>query len=195
MRLWWKVRRKKSHVTFKKKYFSAINNETKITKMKKPLRKYFYWLDDKGRLYVIEENEKKMPFHPAFLKEAKFLDFFFQRVVKNESDLHLDYPYISLCGVEYNYIKVADRPIVYHSIDSITSELIYGANLKVLFDPENIRVSKEGRMYYPSYIGKYGLIRSHLALELGSNIEEKKEGIYLTWKEKKIMLKPKDEKD
>lgn len=56
------------------RFFSTAN-----PKSSPPDRAYFYWLSDRGRLYCIERDEKKMPSGPAHLRDAKALNFFFSR--------------------------------------------------------------------------------------------------------------------
>lgn len=46
--------------------------------------------------------------------EKKFLAFFFQRLRRNDTGLYEeDFPYVSPCGRERNYIRCDDTPIVF----------------------------------------------------------------------------------
>lgn len=47
-------------------------------------------------------------------KEKKFLKFFFDRIRLNQTDRYAnEFPFISLCGRERNFIRCDDVPIVY----------------------------------------------------------------------------------
>lgn len=49
--------------------------------------------------------------------DKKFLAFFFNRLRRNETDKYKDdFPWISLCGRERNYLRCDDVPIVYTKI-------------------------------------------------------------------------------
>lgn len=51
------------------------------------------------------------------ITEKKFLAFFFNRLRRNETDRYKDnFPWISLCGRERNYLRCDDVPIVYTKI-------------------------------------------------------------------------------
>lgn len=50
----------------------------------------------------------------CFISEKDFLVFFFKRLRLNESDRYADeFPYLSPCGRERNFIRCDDKPIVY----------------------------------------------------------------------------------
>lgn len=124
--------------------------------------------------------------------EKKFLAFFFRRVRLNLTDRYReDFPYISPCGVEMNYIHCDDVPIVFtHLLDengeliqdirghaeshdgSLSERLSYGGAgniLTVPFEPEKLCMLPEsGRVYHSAAdnVGGVGLVKSSLALEL-----------------------------
>jgi hypothetical protein len=80
-------------------------------------REYFYFIDFHGQLFLEETTPKN--FTTCF-KDPKFLNFFFKRIRYN-SKVNNDYSYLSPCGVEVNFIKSEDSPIVFHDlIDSST---------------------------------------------------------------------------
>lgn len=78
----------------------------------------------------------------------------------------MDYPFISPCGREMNYVSVADTPIVFHdmSLDgkcpfrmsrhrncnpNIGSDLFWGGSFSSTFDPANVYVSRStGHVYH-----------------------------------------------
>lgn len=72
------------------------------------------------------------------LKSAKFLDFFWRNLKPNKAikpgsegeRLHPDYPWLSPCGKEMNFVKAADVPIVFHTLTH-DGKLIYAATRNV----------------------------------------------------------------
>lgn len=147
------------------------------------IREYFYDIDEQGRLF--HDNTR--------LIDPQFLDFFFQRLKANDTGKYPDYGYISPCGQEMNYIRVADVPIVYHDLNE-KNELIYAANLTVPFQPKDLRFSeKSGILYYPSPLGGFGRLSSSLLLQISPSIEYW--GPYYSFKDglKHHVIKPLEE--
>eukprot|EP01104_Vermistella_antarctica_P011163 TRINITY_DN3094_c0_g1_i3.p1 TRINITY_DN3094_c0_g1~~TRINITY_DN3094_c0_g1_i3.p1 ORF type:complete len:289 (+),score=13.08 TRINITY_DN3094_c0_g1_i3:107-973(+) len=93
-------------------------------------RSYYYWIDELGRLYCVEESttRSKMPSGPTFLNDAKFLNFFFRRLQsvddygKNVEPPPPLYQHVSPCGPEINYIACEDTPIVFHTLRKIPQD-------------------------------------------------------------------------
>ncbi|MBU45345.1 MAG: hypothetical protein CMN76_19190 [Spirochaetaceae bacterium] len=104
------------------------------------IRTYFYRIDARGRLYHdgTEQND------------AGFLDFFFKRVEPNDTGEYPEYPYISPCGKEMNFIRSAGTPLVFKDLISDGSSLIYGATLTVPFRPEELRRGSDDQLYHPA---------------------------------------------
>ena len=49
--------------------------------------------------------------------DKKFLDFFFQRVEPNSTGRYTnEFPFISRCGRELNFLRCDDTPLVYHTL-------------------------------------------------------------------------------
>lgn len=135
-------------------------------------REYFYEVDLYGRL-----------FHDGSeLTEARFLDFFFKRLRANDTGRFPDYPYLSPCAGELNFVRAADTPIVFQKL--VDEDLVYAASLTRPFDPTQLRVSTAGRLYHPAPVGGSGLLHSHLALRLGDSIREQEEGYVLRWQDR-----------
>lgn len=112
-------------------------------------------------------------------KEKKFLKFFFNQMRLNNTDRYLEFPYLSLCGKERNFIRCDDYPFVYtHIIKKSTNDGNVGNQfahnhvedlLTVPFQPEKIfMLPKTGRVYHPApeRVGSIGLVRSKLAIEI-----------------------------
>lgn len=95
------------------------------------------------------------------IKNLEFLDFFFRRLRRvNEGEreilrqLHAqdDYPFVSPCGPELNFVRPADLPIVFHSINDGkdgSKELVFGGSMVQPFCPDRLAISRvSGRLYH-----------------------------------------------
>ncbi|XP_063306292.1 UPF0598 protein C8orf82 homolog [Pelobates fuscus] len=143
------------------------------------LREYFYYIDHQGQLFL--DDAKVKNFITCF-KDKQFLVFFFKQVRRNETGRYEDdFPYISPCGRERNFIRCDDRPIVFTHLLSEQSTgrhvLSYcggGDKLTVMFEPEKLVMFPEnGRVYHPApaKCGAVGLVKSSLAFELSPCFE------------------------
>lgn len=178
-------------------------------------REYFYYINHEGMVKDLQ-FERFLDIFPDFqlflddariknftscFKEKKFLQFFFNRIKVNDSDKYTqEFPYISPCGRESNYIRCDDLPIVYTHIIEKNGELklTYGYAGDLLtsdFQPKKIFMNPiSGRVYHPAAekVGKIGLIRSKLAIELSKNFEfgngELKPPTHIIWNNKKLLL-------
>lgn len=136
-----------------------------------PIREYFYHISEEGYLFLSDTKHKN--FTSAF-KDKQFLKFFFDRLQRNTTDRYAaEFPFLSRCGYERNYIQVDDCPIVYtHVIGSRISYNYGGELMAVQFEPAQICMCpRTGRVYYPT-IERYGelaLVRSKLAIELSKH--------------------------
>lgn len=155
----------------------------------KKSRSYFYSVDLQGRLFLEDTRPKNIA---TSIKDPKFLDFFFRRVRRiNSKDQEFmtargipikDYPFVSICGKEMNWIRPAATPIVFHTLKSERDpKLIFGGTLMQSFRPSQLAVScRTGWMYHqldsiPSSLEEsstpeYGLVRSAVAVALSENI-------------------------
>ena len=89
-------------------------------------RHYFYTIDLQGRLFLEESRVKNIA---TSLKDSRFLSFFFKRLKLNTTGKYeVEYPFVSPCGKEMNYIRPADMPIVFTS-KSETNDLISSESL------------------------------------------------------------------
>lgn len=136
-------------------------------------------------------------------KEKKFLEFFFKRIrINNTGRYQEEFPFISLCGRERNYIRCDDVPIVYThlvskgnpDIDFLTFGYV-GELLMTQFQPDKVYMLPEtGRVYHPAddKYGGIGLIRSKLAIEISKNFTfkngETEPPTDFTWKNKNYKL-------
>ena len=132
----------------------------------------------------------------VFFSETKFLQFFFKQVKLNETGrFEEDFPYLSPCGRERNYIRCDDLPIVFtHVIESKEGDkLSIGGSkdlLTVPFEPEKVcMLSETGRIYHPGPAKAcgVGLIKSSIAIEFSKYFEyegdsETDPPVWFTWK-------------
>ena len=164
-------------------------------------RRYFYFVDERGRLYLDEHWPKGIA---TCLRAPKFLDFFFSpRNLRVESVGGLTgsrslFPFISHCGKERNFVRAAATPVVFHSLyrkalgvadaagstdaassaDATSAEagsmLGYAHSLEQRFDPRSLRVCQQsGRLFHKLGVspGGMALLRTDLAEELGRSLE------------------------
>nr|DBA23882.1 TPA: hypothetical protein GDO54_011597 [Pyxicephalus adspersus] len=112
----------------------------------------------------------------------QFLVFFFSRLRRNSSGRYEEeFPFISPCGREQNYIRCDDRPIVFTHLlrgegpgPQRLSFCGGGEQLAVPFEPERlVMLPENGRVYHPApeKSGGVGLVKSALAYELSTCFE------------------------
>jgi hypothetical protein len=162
-----------------------------------PIRCYFYNVDLQGRLFLEEVLPKNIT---SCIKDTKFLDFFYRRLQplrrRDEDLLHgrdiltSEYPYVSPCGTELNFVRPAATPIVFHSLQG--DELSYAGTMVQPFEEKHLAISEEtGRLYHrltgenvlardkakskveatQEAKDEFGLIRSSVAVALSDRIE------------------------
>ncbi|GBG29258.1 UPF0598 protein C8orf82-like [Hondaea fermentalgiana] len=159
-------------------------------------RKYFYHVDLLGRLYLEDMLPKNIA---TSLKSPKFLNFFFTRLRPNELGEFEEYPFVSPCGKEMNYIRPADTPIVFDKLEKDEKDgkeyLYYAADMKEPFDPSLLEWAADtDRLYYPvrnhkRMKGHRALVRSHLAVQLSQNFVLDGDDIYLDWNGDQHLIK------
>ncbi len=54
--------------------------------------------------------------------------FFFSQLKANTTGRHPEYPYISPCGKEMNFILPADKPVVFDALSDDGTQLTYAGN-------------------------------------------------------------------
>ncbi len=133
-------------------------------------REYFYWIDGAGDLY-----------HDGTLQsDRRFLGFFFRRLRTNDSGRHPEYPYLSPCGAEWNFVRSAGAPIVFRSLDN--GRLLYaGGELAAPLDPERLTVNGGGALCHPAANGLSGRLAGAALQEITERISEGPEGYELHW--------------
>ena len=117
-----------------------------------------------------------------FNLDPKFLHFFFTRLRANsytDRPYALDFPYVSLCGRERNFVRCADVPFVLTRLldDQVSFECAHIASSRLLipFEPEKIYVKPDtGRLYYPippQFYTGIALIKDAIAEQLSSHLQ------------------------
>ena len=130
--------------------------------------------------------------------------FFFKRLKINETDRYPEFPYLSPCGRERNFIRCDDKAVVYtHIIPQPESEfdlLAFGgagnhSDLTVNFEPERIcMLPNTGRVYYPCSVdlGGVGLVKSSIAIDISKHFDfdqgEDNSPTHFNWRDQKYLL-------
>lgn len=139
------------------------------------VREYFYYIDHQGMLFL---DDARMKNFTSCFKEQKFLRFFFNQLRMNNTNRYADFPYLSICGRERNFVRCDDYPVVYTYIiqkesaegkkDLYLAHNHAGQLLSQEFQPSMlVMFPNTGRVYHPapSKVGGIGLVRSKLAIE------------------------------
>jgi hypothetical protein len=153
------------------KYVSYVQGQEPEPKV----REYFYYIDHQGMLFL---DDARMKNFTSCFKEKKFLRFFFNQLRMNNTGRYQEFPYLSICGKERNFVRCDDYPIVFTNVikkavkdDLVETHLAYnhaGDLLTYKFEPDKIiMLPNTGRVYHPApeKVGSIGLVRSKLAIE------------------------------
>ncbi|XP_043502473.1 UPF0598 protein CG30010 [Polistes fuscatus] len=168
------------------------------------IREYFYYIDHQGMLFLDDVRIKNFT---SCFKDKKFLEFFFKRLkINNTGRYTQEFPYISLCGLERNFVKCDDLPIVFTKIIEKTNVEVgekedwFGYShaeklLQVPFEPQKLLMDpNSGRVYHPApeKVGGIGLVRSKIAIELSIHFcfenGEDQGPTHFQWKDKKYSI-------
>ncbi|KYM94141.1 PREDICTED: UPF0598 protein CG30010 isoform X1 [Cyphomyrmex costatus] len=168
------------------------------------VREYFYYIDHQGMLFL---DDVRIRNFTSCFKDKKFLAFFFKRMRKNDTEHYTDdFPFLSICGVERNYVRCDDLPLVFTKIIQ-ECNVETGAEedwfsyahaddlLMMPFEPQRLFMNiKTGRVYHPApeKIGGIGLVRSNLAIEFSAlfNFENGEENAptHFVWRNERYQL-------
>ncbi|CAG9860102.1 unnamed protein product [Phyllotreta striolata] len=142
------------------------------------VREYFYYIDHQGMLFLDDARIKNFT---SCFKEKKFIRFFFNQLRVNTTGRYTEFPYVSPCGRERNFVRCDDRPIVFtHVIQKPDSnDLLLAHNhagdlLTTKFLPNKVIMSPETcRVYHPApeRTGSVGLVASKLAIEFSKSFK------------------------
>ena len=144
-------------------------------------RVYFYEIDLRGRLFsqanLVARTEA------TCLKSIKFLNFFFNRIqpvgdftstrhFQALTEFSSQYPWVSPCGKELNFIKADDCPFVVKDViqnDEGEFVALYGGDLTIPFDPSKVVLGDETQRLYLDCAKGLFLLRSDVAQSLLSH--------------------------
>ncbi|NXK92283.1 CH082 protein, partial [Formicarius rufipectus] len=74
-------------------------------------REYFYYIDHRGQLFL--DDAKVKNFITCF-KDPTFLSMFFRHLERNRSGRYeREFPFVSRCGRERNFLRCDDVPVVF----------------------------------------------------------------------------------
>ncbi|XP_067948692.1 UPF0598 protein CG30010-like [Watersipora subatra] len=163
-------------------------------------REYFYFIDHQGQLFL---DDAKMKNFTSCYKEKDFLRFFFKRLKFNKSNKYPEFPYISPCGPEMNYVRCDDLPIVFTKVLTIEGEIRLSYNngdekLTFPFTPSGVcMLPGTGRVYHPGpeALGGVGLVKSLIAIEWSNSFSYEEGAVgdrdsptHFTWQGEKHRL-------
>lgn len=113
-----------------------------------------------------------------FIAEKEFLKFFFKRLRINETERYSkEFPYLSPCGRERNFVRCDDLPVVFTHLEEVDGKSVlpysYCPGFTVEFQPSKLYMSSSGRVYHPGpeHLHGVGLIKSKLAIELSQGFK------------------------
>ncbi|CAF0718969.1 unnamed protein product [Brachionus calyciflorus] len=115
------------------------------------VHEYFYFIDQHGQLFLDDTRHKT---YASCYKEQKFLQYFYENLRMNKRDRYLkEFPYVSLCGSERNYLRCEDLPFVITKLDEKNDLLhlnqISTAHWAFHFDPKRLYHNpRNERLYY-----------------------------------------------
>lgn len=118
--------------------------------------------------------------------EIKFLAFFFRQLRINDTNrFQGEFPYVSPCGREKNYVRCDDVPIVFTGLEKVRGELVLaynycGTELALPFQPHKLYMSRSsGRIYHPGpeRLHGVGLIKSQMAIDFSHGFQFDEVGI------------------
>lgn len=124
------------------------------------------------------------------------MKFFFERLRINDSGRYEEFPYLSPCGRERNYVGCDDLPIVFTHLEESNGKFVlpfnYCPGFSVDFQPSKLFMSQNGRIYHPGpgHLHGIGLIKSQLAIELsqGFKFDESGSPTHFTFKNMEYQL-------
>eukprot|EP01139_Manchomonas_bermudensis_P010883 Amastigsp_a341442_128.p3 type:complete len:194 gc:universal Amastigsp_a341442_128:1493-912(-) len=161
--------------------FERTQGERIVLKDGKERRAYFYEVSHQGWLFQMGTRHRSIA---TAYRDVRFLNFFFKRLVPNDIILQSEFSYVSPCGVELNFVRPDELPIVFFELDRATQELVFGGSLRTPFDPRALRATANGRLLHPSPICGWGLIRDALVVQMDIDYE----AMSITWNGSRFLI-------
>ncbi|CAI4222184.1 unnamed protein product [Auanema sp. JU1783] len=139
------------------------------------VREYFYYISHEGFLFL---DDSRMKNFTAAYRDQAFLNFFYKNLRLNTTERYQDsFKYMSKCGRENNYLRCDDRPVVYTAFSKDSSSLLIGgSSISVDFQPDQLFMLENGRLYHPSPFDTFGLVKATIADTLFPSFTFDKEG-------------------
>ncbi|CAI2301594.1 unnamed protein product [Caenorhabditis sp. 36 PRJEB53466] len=139
------------------------------------IREYFYYVSHHGFLFL---DDSRMKNFTAAYKDVQFLNFFFAKIKENRTGRYQDtFPWVSLCGIERNFLRCDDTPLVYTELDGNSDRLRVGQSLVYHpFQPESLEMTSSGRVYHQCPIGGRALVADRLTDKLYHQFEFDSDG-------------------
>ena len=132
-----------------------------------PPRQYFYLLDRDGVLWH----------DGTALDDERFLRQFFARLGDNDTGEHREYPFVSRCAGELNFVRPQATVIVFRRLLP-GSRLEYTGGLTVPFSPSDLRVGRDHELLHTAPVGGFGRLKTPVAMSLAECIEERDDGYW-----------------
>ncbi|EFP12696.1 hypothetical protein CRE_29613 [Caenorhabditis remanei] len=142
------------------------------------IREYFYYISHNGFLFL---DDSRMKNFTAAYKDVPFLNFFYARIKENKTGRYEDtFPWVSLCGIERNFLRCDDTPLVYTELDPTEQSLKVGqSSIQYPFEvhqPSTLSMTSTGRVYHKSSIGGKALVADKLTDKLYHRFRFDKDG-------------------
>ncbi|XP_011172260.1 UPF0598 protein CG30010 isoform X1 [Solenopsis invicta] len=195
-----KSRRFPSARTLEQNYVTYVQGQSPQPR----IREYFYYIDHQGMLFL---DDVRIRNFTSCFKDKRFLAFFFKRLGKNNTGRYMDdFPFLSICGVERNYVRCDDLPVVFTKViqkrnakTDVEEDWFSYAHaddlLMVPFEPQRLFMNvKTGRVYHPASekANGIGLVRSNLAIEFSTSFDfengERNAPTHFVWRDKRYQL-------
>jgi hypothetical protein len=121
-------------------------------------RRYFYDIDRRGEVWH----------DGTMLTDEVFLRQFFRRLRRDERAAFADHPFVSPCAGEENRVRAEVTPIVFRRL--IGSALLANGGVVVPFQPESLRVDRDGRLFHAAPVGGVGLLLPDVVSDLAPQL-------------------------
>ena len=178
-------------------------------------RRYYYVFDNRGQVFLEEMWPRNIA---TSIKDKKFCNFIHTTLQVNNSGINTDYPYVSYCGKEINFVCPYDSlsALVFKDINPLFGNvdfspvpstsligdfrivdrtLIYGGDIVHPFDVNKLVYMPEtGRLYHfilkhKNLVGRLGLLHPTLCEQLAERITHVGEDNYtLAWDHQVVKL-------
>jgi hypothetical protein len=132
-------------------------------------RRWFYDIDRDGVLW-----------HDGTpLDDPVFLRGFFARLRRDDERRFADYPWVSVCAGERNYVRAAITPIVFRRFEvqpgaaaPLAGVLFGNGGVEVTFDPGALRRDRQGRLFHRAPVGDVGYLLPAVTQALAERLVE-----------------------